>query len=182
MKSLKWTLLVAIGMWSILVGSPGLVAQSATVADSAYWRDLLLLPDVTVQIVPEIVAAGVSAFLTESGTATTTVTLSPNHMSFYRTFSPVLGWHCVGSPPQNAILTNTGSQPLKIASIIIYGPFHAANGCGAVLKPHNACTISVASQHVSRGNTTFYGHLAVTDNASGSPQIVFLTLRVGIPC
>ncbi|PYU91478.1 MAG: hypothetical protein DMG25_14595, partial [Acidobacteria bacterium] len=81
------------------------------------------------------------------------------------------------SAPQRVTLSNTGSGPLLINSIATSGgnsgDFAQTNNCGSSLAAGASCTINVTFSPTGlllRSST-----LAITDNASGSPQTVSLT-------
>ena len=81
------------------------------------------------------------------------------------------------SAPQAATLSNTGNAPLALSSITIAGAdsgdFAQTNNCGSSLAAGAHCTISVTFTPATTGTRT--ATLAVSDNASGSPQQVSLT-------
>ena len=177
-----------LGSWAGMSDSHRLLAQSKTdlrnmpaKTDFHYWRGLLLLPEESAQITPEIVAASVNLAGSQLTSSVTTVTLLPHYMSFFRVFSFYRGPHCVVSPPQSAVLTNTGTRALTISSITISGLFSRTNECITVVKPNTSCTITVASRPVPfrDHNLTLNGRLDVNDNGVGSPQVVYLSLHVG---
>ncbi len=114
-----------------------------------------------------------TASLTGSGTSSssTTVTLSPNKLSF--------GNQPMGSTSaaQSAILQNTGQATLIITSIAIAGPnpsdFAQTNDCGTTVAVGASCTFSVTFTPTASGNRS--ATINITDNAGGSPQHVNLT-------
>lgn len=75
--------------------------------------------------------------------------------------------------PTQVNLQNGGDAPLTIASIAVTGEFTQTNDCGASVPGHGLCTISVNFTPTAAGTRT--GMLAVTDNASGSPQTLPIT-------
>ncbi len=81
------------------------------------------------------------------------------------------------SAAQTVILSNTGTATMSITSISIVGTngadFAQGNNCGASLVPGANCSINVTFTPTMEGTET--AALAVTDNASGSPQSVSLT-------
>jgi hypothetical protein len=81
------------------------------------------------------------------------------------------------SAAQTVTLTNTGTAALSISSIALTGAnlsdFAQTNGCGAIVAAGAKCTISVTFKPAASGSRT--AALALTDNASGSPQAVSLT-------
>src|SRR6185503_844966 len=69
-------------------------------------------------------------------------------------------------------LTNVGTTPLVITSIVITGPnagdFARTHTCGSSLAAGASCSISVAFKPTGSGTRT--AAVSVTDNAAGSPQ------------
>lgn len=81
---------------------------------------------------------------------------------------------------QTVLLSNPGTATLDITGITIQsgvGNFTESNTCGSSLAANTTCTITVALNTASVGSLS--GSLAVTDNASGSPQTVPLSASVG---
>lgn len=80
------------------------------------------------------------------------------------------------SGPQQVTLTNTGSAALAITNIAVAGTNSSAfvfpNSCGASLAAGANCTITGDFMPTTAGPMT--AALTITDNASGSPQVVFL--------
>ncbi len=110
-------------------------------------------------------AAGSPHQVTITGTGATpapAVTLSPTSLTFAA--------ETVGSTsaPQTVTLTNSGSAALSITKIAASGDYTQSNGCGASLAVGASCTISVTFSPKGSGSRT--GSVAITDNASGSPQ------------
>src|SRR5215469_15467162 len=107
--------------------------------------------------------------------ATTTVQLTPTslHFACYIHYP----WGCVLT--KTAKLTNTGSNVLVIASITFvpgnycYLCFSETNTCPKNLNPGQSCSITVTARPHPYQTSTGYVH--VTDNASGSPQIIYLS-------
>jgi len=114
-----------------------------------------------------------TASLIGSGTSSssTTVTLSPNKLSF--------GNQPIGSTSaaQSAILQNTGQATLIITSIAIAGTnpadFAQTNDCGTTVAVGASCTFSVTFTPTASGNRS--ATINITDNAGRSPQHVNLT-------
>ena len=77
------------------------------------------------------------------------------------------------SPAQNVVLTNGGTAPLSITSIVISGDF-GYTGCGfpLTLAPGTSCSFSVTFSPIANGTRT--GAIAITDNAAGSPHAINL--------
>ena len=113
-----------------------------------------------------------------SGTGTaSTVSLFPATLAF-----PI---QTVGttSTSQAVLLTNTGNTSLSIASLApggaSPGDFGQTNNCGSSVAAGAACTINVSFTPTAPGTRT--AAVAITDNASGSPQTVSLTGTGGGP-
>ncbi|MGD0693506.1 MAG: choice-of-anchor D domain-containing protein [Terriglobia bacterium] len=81
------------------------------------------------------------------------------------------------SPPQNVTLSNTGTGPLSITSIVTSpSDFAQTNNCGSSVAAGANCTIAVTFSPTANGKRT--GTLSVTDNSNGvngSQQTVSLT-------
>ena len=80
------------------------------------------------------------------------------------------------SAPQQVTLTNTGSAALTIINIAVAGMNSSAfvfpNACGGSLAAGANCTIAGHLTPAGAGPMT--ATLTITDNAIGSPQVVFL--------
>ena len=103
--------------------------------------------------------------LSGTGTNAPTVSLTPASMTFS---TQVIN---TTSAPQTATLTNTGTVPVNILSIVASAPFAETNNC-----PHRlvkSCQIKVTFTPTSGGPAN--GMLSVTDDAVGSPQTVTLS-------
>ena len=78
---------------------------------------------------------------------------------------------------QVATLKNTGNAPLTIATIALTGAnstnFTQTNTCGESLESGASCSISII--FTPAGATSYTASLSVSDNASGSPQIITLS-------
>jgi len=111
--------------------------------------------------------------LTGAGvTAATAVTVSPTSLSFPSQSVGTI------SPAQNVTITNTGTATLNITKISpgTSGDFSETDTCGAVqntLGVGQSCSVSVFFSPTASG--TRAGSLTISDNATGSPQIVALT-------
>lgn len=99
-------------------------------------------------------------------------TLSTTKLSF--------GSQAVGltTTAETLTLTNTGSAPLNIASVLIAGAnvddfAEIADTCGISVAAGSACTIGVAFTPRVGGART--ATISITDNAPGSPQAVSLS-------
>jgi hypothetical protein len=105
-------------------------------------------------------------------TAASAVTVSPTSLSFSSQNVGTI------SPPQSVTLTNTGTATLNITKISTgtSGDFSETDTCGAAqntLSVGRSCNVSVFFSPTASGTRT--GSLTITDNATGSPQIVALT-------
>ena len=101
-----------------------------------------------------------------SGTAT--VTLTPASLSFP---SETIG---AASPAQSVTLTVVGGNTaLSISSIATQGDFAQTNNCPSSIPVGSGCTINATFKPTAAGVRN--GSLVVTDNATGSPQLVSLT-------
>jgi hypothetical protein len=101
---------------------------------------------------------------------TATTALTPTSLSF----TAVSG---ATSAMQAVSLSNTGSAPLSISSIVLTGTgatsFNQTNTCGSTLAAGASCSISLTFTPLSAGS--FAAQLSVTDSAAGSPQTVALS-------
>ncbi len=77
------------------------------------------------------------------------------------------------SRPQTVTLQNIGSAPLAVDSLLASGDFSETNGCGSSIEVGATCTISVTFSPTAAGSRT--GTITISDNASGSPQIISLS-------
>jgi len=112
--------------------------------------------------------------LTGSGvTAASAVTVSPTSLSFS---SQAVG---TVSPSQSVTITNTGTATLNISgfSVGTSGDYsYSVQSClalGNTLGVGQSCTVLVTFNPTASG--TRAGSLSITDNATGSPQVVSLT-------
>lgn len=94
-------------------------------------------------------------------------TLSPTSLTFA---SQTTG---TTSAAQTVTLTNSENGVLSIASIAASGDFAETNTCGMSVAAGANCTISVTFTPTTTGTRS--GAITITDNASGSPQIVALS-------
>ena len=115
--------------------------------------------------------------LTGTGAQAPAVSLSPQSLTF--------GQENIGltTAPQTVTLSNTGNALLSISNIAIayigqWTDFNQSNNCGSSVPTGANCTISVTySPHVTG---SVQSALAITDNASGTPQTVSLS-GTGVP-
>jgi predicted dienelactone hydrolase len=117
-------------------------------------------------VVANLSSSAVSVLLQDG-----TVILSPPSLNF--------GVQVVGSrsPAQDVVLTNIGTKTLDISRIALTGTnagdFSEHNNCGSSLPPKAHCTIRVTFKPTQVGPRS--AAVAITDNASGSPQTVPLS-------
>jgi len=108
-----------------------------------------------------------------------TVSLSGNGLLAYAVLSASylsFGGQPVGttSAAQTLTLSNPGSAPLLISSIVASGDFSQTNSCGSSLAAGSSCVITVTFTPAVAGTRS--GSLTLTDNdAFGHPQTVSLT-------
>jgi len=109
--------------------------------------------------------------LTGTGTTVPDANLSPASLAFD---SEPLG---AMTTAQSISLTNGGSAPLSISSIVLAGTnpgdFSQTNNCGSSVAAGTHCTITVAFKPTATGTRT--AAVTLTDNATGSPQSVSLS-------
>ncbi len=88
----------------------------------------------------------------------------------------------ITSPAQTLRLSNTGTAPLTISGIALGGinpsGFAETTTCGTTLAVSATCTI--VTTFTPQSSAAYNATLAVTDNATGSPQVVALT-GTGVP-
>jgi hypothetical protein len=100
----------------------------------------------------------------------TTVSLGPASLTFAQQAAGTT------SAAQTATLANTGTAALTISGISFTGSnagdFGQTNTCGASLAPSVSCQISITFAPTGMGTRT--ASLSVSDNATGSPQIITL--------
>jgi hypothetical protein len=82
-------------------------------------------------------------------------------------------WVGTTSAAQNLTLTNTGSAPLTISSIVINGDFAQTNACGTSVAAGANCTIAVTFAPTTVGARS--AMVTITDKATGSPHTVALS-------
>jgi hypothetical protein len=115
--------------------------------------------------------------LTGTGVApATTISLSPTSLTFGQENMNLT------TPPQTVTLSNTGNALLSISGIGIIGnngyDYAQTNTCGTSVAAGANCLISVTFTPIDTGPLN--ASLAITDNASNSPQTVSLT-GTGLP-
>lgn len=95
------------------------------------------------------------------------ISLAPGSLTFA---SQLVG---TTSAAQIVTLSNSGEASLSITSISAATPFAQTSTCGSSVAAGGQCTISVTFTPAIAGSQT--GALMITDNATGSPQIVTLS-------
>jgi hypothetical protein len=99
---------------------------------------------------------------------TSTVTLSTSSLAF--------GFQQVGIPStaQAVTVTNSGTTPLSFSSITASGDFFESDNClKAALQPSTNCVIQV--EFTPSAAVASLGAITLTDNGSGSPQVILTT-------
>jgi hypothetical protein len=116
-------------------------------------------------------APGGSQTVNLSGTGTMpVVALSPTSVDFGSQYTGNT------SPPQFVYLSNTGTGPLFVSSIVATGDFAQTNNCGASVAAGGSCWITVTFTPTTTG--TLNGTVTITDNnngVGGSQQAIPLT-------
>jgi hypothetical protein len=109
--------------------------------------------------------------LTGTGVAVPTDTLSANTLALGN------GTVGVASAAQLVTVTNSGTGPLTITSIVLAGTnpgdFASTNTCGNSLAANSTCTISATFTATATGARA--ATITLTDNAADSPRIITLT-------
>ncbi len=102
-----------------------------------------------------------------SGGGTPTASVSPKTLAF--------GNQAAGttSSTKTVTLTNSGTGPLPISSIVASGDFTATNNCSNSLAAKSNCTVNVTFNPSVAGAIT--GALTFNDGTATSPQLVKLT-------
>jgi hypothetical protein len=103
------------------------------------------------------------------GGATSTITVTPATLTFGN--QPVN----TTSAAQTVTISNTGTAPVLIPSIVVPLGFAETDNCitSTGLSPAASCTINVTFTPTSVGPVS--GALSITDSAQGSPHTVMLT-------
>jgi hypothetical protein len=122
----------------------------------------------SLNIVDNAPGSAQSVSLTGTTPAIPVLSFSPTSLTFPSQYVGTSGL------PQTVTLTNTGTATLTIASLTVSPPdFGILSQCGSNIGPGGSCAIGVFFDPTAGGSRT--GALTVTDNASGSPQVVTLT-------
>jgi hypothetical protein len=77
------------------------------------------------------------------------------------------------SPDQFITLTNTGTTPLSVTSIVATGPFNTSNNCGSTVAAGANCRITVNFEPTTTG--ALNGAITLNDGASSKPQTILLS-------
>ncbi len=99
---------------------------------------------------------------------TSTVSLSASALNF--------GVQAVGtvSPIQSVTVTNSGTTPLAFSSIVASGDFFESDTCSRTpIQPGSNCIVQVA--FAPSAAVASVGTVTLTDNGSGSPQVITTT-------
>jgi hypothetical protein len=84
------------------------------------------------------------------------------------------GTHLVGtSTTKQVTVTNTGSVPLDVSSVVATGNYSETNNCQSGVAPGAVCTISIKFKPTAKGTRS--GTVTLTDNANPNTQTVTLT-------
>jgi len=83
------------------------------------------------------------------------------------------------SQAQSITLSNFGTMPLTITSILASTNFGESNNCNSTLESGANCTVGVTFTPGQTGNLT--GTLSLTDNAANSPQMISIS-GTGVSC
>lgn len=104
------------------------------------------------------------------------VTLSTSNLSFNSENQGAT------SPAQSVTLTNSGNAALSISAISLAGTnpgdFQQSNTCGSNVAAGGSCSVGVTFKPAATGSRA--ATLTISDNATGSPQMVNLT-GTGVP-
>ena len=150
---------------SLAAGASCSISISFTPASAASFSAMLSVADNATGSPHTIALTG-----TGTSAAAPAVSLTPSAL----TFSAQTG---TTSGPQAATLKNTGDATLTISSISVGGTnpsdFAQTNTCGSSLAAGASCSISITFTPASVAS--FSAIISVTDNATGSPQVVALS-------
>ncbi|HEV2176294.1 MAG TPA: choice-of-anchor D domain-containing protein [Terriglobia bacterium] len=101
--------------------------------------------------------------------AGTELTLNPSVLTF-----PTQSVGISGTPTNGpAVLTNNGTAPVSITSIVPSGDYTETNTCGSSLAGGQSCDINVTFTPTASG--TRFGTVTISDNDAGSPHVLSLT-------
>ena len=115
----------------------------------------------------------IASFKFPSCTSSPLVTVAPNGLFF--------GVYALGvtSTTQTVTVTNNQSVALNFTSISASGDFSQTNTCGSSIASLGSCTITVSFTPTAFGIRT--GQVTISDDASGSPQVINMTGTGGGP-
>ncbi len=82
------------------------------------------------------------------------------------------------SQPQQVTLRDLSSTALSISSISVTGDFAENDNCGSGVSAGASCALSVTFTPTASGPRT--GSISITDNATGSPQVISLSGGSGL--
>ncbi len=112
--------------------------------------------------------AGSPHLVTLNGTGTSPIyNASPTSL----TFTGQLVNSTSGSQP--VTISNTGTGPMTVTSIVASGDFAQTNNCGSTIAASASCIINVTFTPTAIGSRT--GSITITDSAPGSPHTIGLT-------
>jgi poly(3-hydroxybutyrate) depolymerase len=95
-----------------------------------------------------------------------TTSLSASNVAFG---NEAVGYTSKGIP---VALTNTGTVPLNISSIVATGNFSQTNNCAGSLKAAAKCTITITFSPTATGSSS--GSVVISDSASNGSQTITL--------
>jgi len=111
--------------------------------------------------------------LAGTGVSAPVANISPASLTFSAQFVGT------ASAPQTVTLSNPGVVAVAVASIAISGTdagdFSQTNNCGTSVAPGASCAINVTFTPATTGPRSRTAALTITDDVSGSPQIISLT-------
>jgi hypothetical protein len=102
-----------------------------------------------------------------SGGGTPTASVSPKSLAFKNEAAGTT------SASKAVTLTNSGTGPLAIGSIVTSGDFSETNNCSSSLAAKSSCTVNVTFNPSVTGAIT--GALTFNDNASPNQQVIKMT-------
>lgn len=108
-----------------------------------------------------------------SGGGTGTASISPKTLAFGNLAAGTI------SASKAVTLTNSGTGPLAVSSIVASGDFSETNNCSNSLAAKSSCTVNVTFNPSVVGAIT--GALTFNDGATTSPQLVKMTGTGVIP-
>jgi hypothetical protein len=158
-----------VGLPWFLAGLLALAMLMSLIA--ARWRPVTLAFATTLLVIGVWVACGGGGSGGVSSSPAPAVGLSPTSLTFASQNVGTI------SAAQSVTLSNNGNATLSISNIAISGTnsgdFAQTNACGSSLVAGADCAINVTFKPAATGARS--ASLAITDNASGSPQTVSLS-------